>query len=78
MMAYKTVAATHKVQKFVHMFFNLVSLVLGIVGIHAAFKYHDKLNLKDMTSLHSWIGMVTFCLFILQASECTKLTNLPF
>ncbi|KAL8120666.1 putative transmembrane ascorbate ferrireductase 3 [Apium graveolens] len=66
MMAYKTVAATHKVQKFVHMFFNLVSLVLGIVGIHAAFKYHDKLNLKDMTSLHSWIGMAALCLFILQ------------
>ncbi|KAK1390135.1 putative transmembrane ascorbate ferrireductase 3 [Heracleum sosnowskyi] len=66
MMAYKTVAATHKVQKFVHMFFNLVSLVLGIVGIHAAFKYHDKLNLEDMTSLHSWIGMAALCLFILQ------------
>nr|XP_017221762.1 PREDICTED: probable transmembrane ascorbate ferrireductase 3 [Daucus carota subsp. sativus] len=66
MMVYKTIPAEHQVQKFVHLFFNLVSLVLGIVGIHAVFKYHDKLHLEDMTSLHSWIGMVTFCLFILQ------------
>uniref|UniRef100_A0A161ZHV5 ascorbate ferrireductase (transmembrane) n=1 Tax=Daucus carota subsp. sativus TaxID=79200 RepID=A0A161ZHV5_DAUCS len=77
MMAYKTVAAAHTVKKFVHMFFNLASLVLGIVGIHAAFKYHDKLNLEDMTSLHSWIGMAALCLFILQA-KYTRARALPW
>ncbi|GAA0156944.1 reductase [Lithospermum erythrorhizon] len=66
MMAYKIVRAEHQSQKFVHMFFHLVAIVLGIVGIHATFKYHDMQGFKDMTSFHSWIGMGTFCLFILQ------------
>lgn len=66
MMAYKTVSADRQTQKFVHMFLNLSALVLGIVGIHATFKFHDKMNMIDMYSLHSWIGIGTFCLFILQ------------
>ncbi|GAA0145961.1 hypothetical protein Leryth_013164 [Lithospermum erythrorhizon] len=66
MMAYKIVRADHEVQKFVHMFFHLAAIVLGIVGLHATFKYHDMSGFKDMTSFHSWIGMGTFCLFILQ------------
>ncbi|GFZ21372.1 hypothetical protein Acr_29g0005340 [Actinidia rufa] len=65
-MAYKTVQAERKVQKFTHMLLNLIALVLGIVGIHAAFKYHNMINLKHMFSLHSWIGMGTLCFFILQ------------
>ncbi|KAG8382662.1 hypothetical protein BUALT_Bualt05G0100600 [Buddleja alternifolia] len=66
MMAYKTVGADRKVQKFIHMFLHLVAIVLGIVGLHAAFKFHDKLNITDMYSLHSWIGIGTFSLFCLQ------------
>ncbi|KAI3817095.1 hypothetical protein L1987_10882 [Smallanthus sonchifolius] len=66
MMAYKTVAAERQVQKYVHLFLHLSALVLGIVGIHATFKFHDKMNILDMYSLHSWIGIGTFCLFILQ------------
>ncbi|KAI3516849.1 hypothetical protein L1887_15933 [Cichorium endivia] len=66
MMAYKTVPADRQTQKFVHLFLNLSALVLGIVGIHATFKFHDKMNMLDMYSLHSWIGIGTFCLFILQ------------
>ncbi|KAJ0546862.1 putative ascorbate ferrireductase (transmembrane) [Helianthus annuus] len=66
MMAYKTVAAQRPVPKFVHLFLHLCALVLGIVGFHATFKFHDMVNLLDMYSLHSWIGMGTFCLFILQ------------
>ncbi|KAI5678036.1 hypothetical protein M9H77_08986 [Catharanthus roseus] len=66
MMAYKTVLADHDTQKFVHFFFHLVAITLGIVGIHATFKFHDKARLKHMYSLHSWIGMATFCLYILQ------------
>ncbi|XP_059655296.1 probable transmembrane ascorbate ferrireductase 3 [Cornus florida] len=66
MMAWKTVAADRNVRKFVHMFLNLVAICLGIVGIHAAFKFHKKENIKNMYSLHSWIGMGTFCLFGLQ------------
>ncbi|XP_057777666.1 probable transmembrane ascorbate ferrireductase 3 isoform X1 [Salvia miltiorrhiza] len=66
MMAYKTVRAEWQVRKFVHLFFHLVAIVLGIVGLHAAFKYHDQVGLTDMYSLHSWIGMGTFTLYCAQ------------
>lgn len=69
MMAYKTVVGTHEVKKYVHMLLNLIAIILGIIGIHAAFKYHDRENIGDMYSLHSWIGMGTFCLFILQVTS---------
>ncbi|KAL7110837.1 hypothetical protein ACP275_05G051100 [Erythranthe tilingii] len=66
MMAYKTVGAERKVQKYVHMFVHLVAIVLGIVGLHAAFKFHEKQGISNLYSLHSWIGIGTFSLFCLQ------------
>ena len=68
MMTYKTAYASHQVQKMVHGGLHLIGLVLGIVGISAAFRFHDKLNLKDMVSLHSWIGLTTFILLGLQVN----------
>lgn len=65
-MAYKTVRADRQVQKFVHLFLHLVAIVLGIVGLHAAFKFHDRRGITDMYSLHSWIGISTFSLYCLQ------------
>ncbi|KAI3453209.1 hypothetical protein Pfo_009872 [Paulownia fortunei] len=66
MMAYKTAGTDRKVQKSVHMFIHLVAIVLGIVGLHAAFKFHEKRRLTNLYSLHSWIGIGTFSLFCLQ------------
>lgn len=66
MMAYKTVPADRNVQKFVHMFLHLAAITLGIVGLHAVFKFHDRANIRNLYSLHSWIGIGTFCLYILQ------------
>ncbi|XP_051144973.1 probable transmembrane ascorbate ferrireductase 3 [Andrographis paniculata] len=66
MMAYKTVGAERQVKKLVHMFFHLVAMVLGIVGLHAAFKFHDQAGVTNLYSLHSWIGIGTFSLFCLQ------------
>lgn len=66
MMAYKTVMAEHKVQKYVHGFFHLVALCSGIWGICAVFRYHDMAKLDDMFSIHSWIGLTTIILYGLQ------------
>jgi cytochrome b-561 len=66
MMAYKTVMAEHKVQKYFHAFFHLVALCSGIFGISAVFKYHDREGIEDMYSLHSWIGLTTIILYGLQ------------
>ncbi|KAJ0037556.1 hypothetical protein Pint_22490 [Pistacia integerrima] len=66
MMAYKTIRSEHKVQKFFHGILHLTALCLGVAGICAVFKYHDMVNVEDMYSLHSWIGLTTFVLFCLQ------------
>ncbi|XP_044490691.1 probable transmembrane ascorbate ferrireductase 3 isoform X1 [Mangifera indica] len=66
MMGYKTVKAEHSVQKFFHAILHLTALCLGVTGICAVFKYHDMVNVEDMYSLHSWIGLTTFVLFCLQ------------
>ncbi|CAK7326851.1 unnamed protein product [Dovyalis caffra] len=66
MMTYKTVLSTWIVQKSMHMFLHLIAICLGIVGISAVFKYHDMVQAEDVYSLHSWIGLSTFCLFCLQ------------
>ncbi|KAE8667258.1 putative transmembrane ascorbate ferrireductase 3 [Hibiscus syriacus] len=62
MMVYKTVQATHMVQKVVHMMFQLGAFVLGVVGLCAVFKFHDMSNVEDVYSLHSWIGIATITL----------------
>ncbi|GMI87484.1 hypothetical protein like AT1G14730 [Hibiscus trionum] len=66
MMVYKTVQATHMVQKVVHMIFQLGAFVLGVVGLCAVFKFHDMYNIEDVYSLHSWIGIGTVSLFAVQ------------
>ncbi|KAJ6771786.1 CYTOCHROME B561-RELATED [Salix koriyanagi] len=66
MMAYKTVLSQRVVRKSVHMLLHLIAIVVGVIGICAAFKYHDMIHAEDVYSLHSWIGLATFCLFCLQ------------
>lgn len=65
-LSYQTVIAPHQTQKVVHMTLHFIALILGIVGICAVFKFHDMVNLEDVYTLHSWIGLGTFCLFGLQ------------
>ncbi|KAJ8760990.1 hypothetical protein K2173_022028 [Erythroxylum novogranatense] len=90
MMAYKTVLSTRIIQKSVHMILHLIAICLGIVGICAVFKFHDMVNSEDVYSLHSWIGLTTFCLYGLQwlfglltfmnpqTSQPTRATMLPW
>lgn len=68
MMVYETVKAGRPLQKLIHMAFQLTALSIGIVGIYAAFKFHNKIHLTNMSSLHAWIGIATFCLFLLQVN----------
>ncbi|PNX75154.1 putative transmembrane ascorbate ferrireductase 3-like protein, partial [Trifolium pratense] len=65
-MAFQTVPGERPKGKFVHMTLHLIAIVLGIVGLCAVFKFHNMGNIADVYSLHSWIGISTFCLFGLQ------------
>ncbi|KAK7260577.1 hypothetical protein RIF29_26735 [Crotalaria pallida] len=65
-MAYHTVPGEWQTQRLIHMTLHLIAIVLGIVGICAVFRFHDMVNLEDVYSLHSWIGIGTFCLYGVQ------------
>ncbi|CAJ1935454.1 unnamed protein product [Sphenostylis stenocarpa] len=65
-LTYQTVPGTYETQKIVHLTLHLIAIILGIVGLCAVFKFHDMMNWADVDSLHSWIGIGTFCLFGLQ------------
>uniref|UniRef100_A0A0C9S9Z5 TSA: Wollemia nobilis Ref_Wollemi_Transcript_5561_1240 transcribed RNA sequence n=1 Tax=Wollemia nobilis TaxID=56998 RepID=A0A0C9S9Z5_9CONI len=64
--AYKVIPASKYVQKVVHLSLHLIALVLGIVGIYAAFKYHNESGIVNLYSWHSWLGLGTICLFAIQ------------
>uniref|UniRef100_A0A7N1A8H1 ascorbate ferrireductase (transmembrane) n=1 Tax=Kalanchoe fedtschenkoi TaxID=63787 RepID=A0A7N1A8H1_KALFE len=66
MMVYRTVKVGRPALKLIHMTFQLIALGLGVVGIYAAFKFHKEIHLSHMTSLHAWIGIATYGLFLLQ------------
>ena len=65
-LAYKTVPGTKYFRKVVHLSLHLIALVLGIVGIFAAFKYHNLNSIDNLYSLHSWFGLITIILFGVQ------------
>ncbi|KAK9118042.1 hypothetical protein Scep_016135 [Stephania cephalantha] len=65
-MVYKMVPSTKKVQKLVHLILHLVALALGIVGITAIFKFQHDVQLGNLRTLHSWLGIGTISLYGLQ------------
>ncbi|ONK65328.1 uncharacterized protein A4U43_C07F35990 [Asparagus officinalis] len=65
-MVHRMVPAGRAVRKSVHMTLQLVGLALGIFGVYVAFKFHKESQIQDLYSLHSWLGIITICLFGLQ------------
>jgi len=56
----------HRAKKYIHAAINLLAFVFVVVGIMAVFKFHNDLNIPNMYSLHSWLGMTTVIIFSLQ------------
>lgn len=52
--------------KLVHGGLMFLALLLSIVGLCAVFDSHKGLNLPNMYSLHSWVGICTVAMFALQ------------
>ncbi|ERM95107.1 hypothetical protein AMTRI_Chr07g30750 [Amborella trichopoda] len=89
-LAYRILPGTKEVRKIIHLSLHFIALVLGIVGIYAAFKYHNESGIVNLYSLHSWIGLGTICLFGIQwliglvtffypgGSQTVKATILPW
>ncbi|CAM1297621.1 Uncharacterised protein g1877 [Pycnogonum litorale] len=52
-----------KIVKCLHFAVNLVSLILGVVGLIAVFEFHNRHGFKNLNTLHSWLGIIVFALF---------------
>ncbi|XP_048142002.1 transmembrane ascorbate ferrireductase 1 [Rhodamnia argentea] len=64
--SYKTLPLRKETKKVIHMVLHAIALVLGIVGISAAFKYHNESSIANLYSLHSWLGITIIVLYGIQ------------
>eukprot|EP00270_Netrium_digitus_P012912 TRINITY_DN424_c0_g1_i1.p1 TRINITY_DN424_c0_g1~~TRINITY_DN424_c0_g1_i1.p1 ORF type:complete len:265 (+),score=60.96 TRINITY_DN424_c0_g1_i1:71-796(+) len=67
-MMFRIITGEKKVAKIVHLTLNGIALVLAIIGIWAAFKYHNENvpPLPNLYSMHSWFGLFTIIVFAIQ------------
>ncbi|KAK8940305.1 putative transmembrane ascorbate ferrireductase 2 [Platanthera guangdongensis] len=65
-LAYRTVSGTKNFKKAVHLAIQLLALLLGLIGIWAALKFHNDKGIDNFYSLHSWLGLACFFLFSIQ------------
>ncbi|KAK3409337.1 hypothetical protein EUGRSUZ_J01463 [Eucalyptus grandis] len=66
MLAYKTVSGTKSFKKLVHLTLQLLAFCLSMVGIWAAWKFHNEKGIDNFYSLHSWLGLGCILLFGIQ------------
>eukprot|EP00252_Welwitschia_mirabilis_P000442 TRINITY_DN1043_c0_g2_i1.p1 TRINITY_DN1043_c0_g2~~TRINITY_DN1043_c0_g2_i1.p1 ORF type:complete len:266 (+),score=36.28 TRINITY_DN1043_c0_g2_i1:98-799(+) len=65
-LVYKTLPGDKSFRKTVHLGLHLIALILGSIGIHTAFKYHNESGIANLYSWHSWLGLGTIILFGIQ------------
>ncbi|KAF2315627.1 hypothetical protein GH714_040141 [Hevea brasiliensis] len=65
-MSYKSLPLKKQEKKLVHLVLHAVALILGIIGIYTAFKYHNESGIANLYSLHSWLGIVIIVLYGIQ------------
>ncbi|KAJ6672072.1 CYTOCHROME B561-RELATED [Salix viminalis] len=65
-MSYKSLPLKKEVKKTVHLVLHAVAVILGSVGIAAAFKNHNESNIPNLYSLHSWLGISIISLYGIQ------------
>ncbi|XP_010032611.2 probable transmembrane ascorbate ferrireductase 2 [Eucalyptus grandis] len=66
MLAYKTVSGRKSFKKLVHLTLQLLAFCLSMVGIWAAWKFHNEKGIDNFYSLHSWLGLGCILLFGIQ------------
>ncbi|XP_031565848.1 cytochrome b561-like [Actinia tenebrosa] len=54
------------VVKLVHFGLQLVAFAIAVLGLKAAFDFHNHNKIPNMYSLHSWLGISTMFLFTTQ------------
>ncbi|KAL5727536.1 ascorbate ferrireductase (transmembrane) [Ranunculus cassubicifolius] len=64
--SYKALPWRKDIKKIIHLILHAIALIVGIVGIYAAFKNHNESGIANLYSLHSWIGISTISLYGIQ------------
>lgn len=64
--SYKSLPLKKEVKKLIHLVLHTIALVLGIVAISAAFKFHNESGIANLYSLHSWLGLAVIVLYGIQ------------
>jgi len=64
--SYKSLPLKKEVKKVIHLVLHAIALILGIVGISAAFKFHNESSILNLYSLHSWLGIGIISLYGIQ------------
>ncbi|CDP02400.1 unnamed protein product [Coffea canephora] len=66
MLAYKTVPGTKSFKKLVHLLLQFLALSFSVIGLWAAWKFHNDKGIDNFYSLHSWLGLACLFLFAIQ------------
>ncbi|KAK7283650.1 hypothetical protein RIF29_13317 [Crotalaria pallida] len=61
--SYKSLPLKKEVKKLIHLVLHAIALILGIIGIIAAFKNHNESGIANLYSLHSWLGIGVIVLY---------------
>ncbi|KAL8557110.1 hypothetical protein ACS0TY_004539 [Phlomoides rotata] len=64
--SYKSLPLEKPQKKLVHLVLHAIALILGIIGIYLAFKFHNESNIANLYSLHSWLGIGVISLYGIQ------------
>ncbi|KAL2542061.1 Transmembrane ascorbate ferrireductase 1 [Abeliophyllum distichum] len=65
-MSYKCLPLKKPEKKLIHLVLHAIALILGIIGIYTAFKFHNESNIANLYSLHSWLGIGVIVLYGIQ------------
>lgn len=66
--SYKALPLRKEVKKVIHLVLHAIALILGIIGVYAAFKYHNESSIANLYSLHSWLGIGVISLYGIQVT----------
>ncbi len=77
-LVYKTVDGDKTYQKAVHLTLNGVAVLVALVGVAAAYKFHLDNKFDNFYSLHSWFGITTIIFYLVQVNSLAIMLNDSF